>query len=118
VHTDGLTDLLGVLDGKLIDAAMKAKPNPKDMEALFGYDLWRHGSEFSQKHSGRKFSTVPQPKQSWSNEKNLKRKQQQGDLPAPRALTAKVKVQTWISIEKRVRNVLERFWWGGIMSPI
>jgi len=58
VHTDGLTVLLGVLNEKLIDAAMAARPKPEEMDALFGYDLWRYGSEFSRKHSGRSSKAV------------------------------------------------------------
>ena len=58
VHKDDLTVLLGVLNEELIDEAMAAKPKPKEMDKLFGYDLWRQGSEFSRKHSARTSKTV------------------------------------------------------------
>jgi hypothetical protein len=98
VHTDGLTVLLGVLNKKLIDAAMADKPNPEEMDALFGYDLWRHGSEFSRKHSGRSSKAVEMCR---SGSSKRPRKRKNNNLQ--RRITAAT------NIEKRVRTVLERF---------
>ena len=93
VHTDGLTVLLGVLNEKLMGAAMAAKPQPEEMDALFGYDLWRYGSEFSREHSGRSSKAVEMCR---SGSSKRQRKNQ------TRITAAK-------NIEKRVRTVLERF---------
>jgi len=108
VHKDGLTVLLGVLNDEVIDSAMNAKPKPEDMDALFGYDLWRYGSAFSQEHSGRKSRTVPfeMPHQSGSR----RRKQQQGVLTQKKKRSwCSIETRVGVSIEKRVREVLERF---------
>ena len=98
VHTDGLTVLLGVLNEKLIDAAMAARPKPEEMDALFGYDLWRYGSEFSRKHSGRSSKAVEMCR-SGSSKRPRKRKNNN--------LQKRITAAT--NIEKRVRTVLERF---------
>lgn len=95
VHTDGLTVLLGVLNEKLMDAAMAAKPQPEEMDALFGYDLWRYGSEFSREHSGRSSKAVEMCRSGSS-------KRQRNKYLQRRIAAAK-------NIEKRVRTVLERF---------